>query len=267
MTVGGFTHFPVGDELYALRERLESMRSDVDATVMLFQGLSMPSFERETEYLALSRDDEYCFMEGVITSSDGGTWPVEQYRDVTNEYQVGHSSAKHAHNQRDSYMVGALARFNINHAKLHPGAQSATDALDLTPGCTNSYMNTIAQVVEIVHCVEEAIVIIDRLLERGIVPESPALPARMTGEGVGASEVPRGTLYHHYVIQNGLITGANCIIPTNQNLANIEADMRALVPRILERTQEEITLALEMMVRAYDPCISCATHMLEVRFV
>jgi coenzyme F420-reducing hydrogenase alpha subunit len=83
---------------------------------------------------------------------------------------------------------------------------------------------------------------------------------------VGACEVPRGTLYHHYRIEEGKIAAANCIIPTGQNLANIEADMRTLVPKILNRKSEEITLALEMLVRAYDPCISCSTHMLEVRF-
>jgi sulfhydrogenase subunit alpha len=105
------------------------------------------------------------------------------------------------------------------------------------------------------------------LLDLGIKPEEPAAPTRTSGEGVGAADVPRGTLFHHYSIEDGKIVGANCIIPTGQNLANIELDMRALVPTILDRTQQEITLALEMLVRAYDPCISCSTHMLDVKFV
>jgi len=267
MTVGGFTHFPTAADLAALVERLEAMHADVDATVELFQSLALPDFERETEYLALRKDDEYAFIDGVITSTDGGTWPVEEYKAVTNEYLVGHSTAKHARNQRASYMVGALARFKINHDRLHPRAQAAATALGLAPHCTNPYMNTIAQVVEIVHCHADALRIARLLLERGVTPEEPAQPARLTGEGVGACEVPRGTLYHHYEIKNGVVTGANCIIPTGQNLANIEADMRALVPTMLDRTPDDITLALEMLVRAYDPCISCSTHMLEVRFV
>ena len=267
MTVGGFTHFPTAAELQALAERLTAMRADVAATVELFQTLKLPDFERETEYLALRKEDEYCFIDGVITSTDGGTWPIDQYRKVTNETVVAHSSAKHTHNQRDSYMVGALARFNVNHDKLHPAAQAAATALNLRPGCTNPYMNTVAQVVEIAHCVEDALLIIDRLLARGATPEKPAAPARLSGDGAGACEVPRGTLYHQYVIQNGIMTGANCIIPTGQNLANIEADMRALAPQILDRPKNEITLALEMLVRAYDPCISCSTHQLEVQFV
>jgi coenzyme F420-reducing hydrogenase alpha subunit len=101
----------------------------------------------------------------------------------------------------------------------------------------------------------------------GPKPEDPAPPRRDSGEGVGAVEAPRGTLYHHYAIEDGVVTQANCIIPTGQNLANIEADMRALVPTILSQGQAQVTRSLEMLVRAYDPCISCSTHMLEVRFV
>jgi sulfhydrogenase subunit alpha len=267
LVVGGFTHHPTSDELHALAERLDAARADVDATVELFQGLSIPDFERETEYLALRKEDEYCFLDGTIASSDGGAWPVEEYREVTNEHQVTHSTAKHARNQRDSYMVGALARFNVNHDKLHPRAQEAARALNLTPGCTNPYMISVAQVVEIAHCVEDGIQIVEQLLERGIEWEEPVPPASLSGEGVGACEAPRGTLYHNYVIQNGVVTGANCIIPTAQNLANVEGDMRALVPTILDQTPDEITMALEMLVRAYDPCISCSAHMLDVKFV
>jgi len=267
MVVGGFTHFPTKDELHALGERLEAMRADVNATVELFQGLPIPDFERDTEFLALRKGDEYCFIDGEIASSDGGCWPVEQYRKVTNEHLVPHSTAKHARHQRLSYMVGSLARFNVNYDKLHPKAKAAASALNLAPKCINPYKNTFAQVVEIVHCLEDAIQIIQQLLARGIEWEEPVQPARASGEGVGACEAPRGTLYHHYVIKNGFVTEANCIIPTGQNLANIEADMRALVPTVLNREPEEITQSLEMLVRAYDPCISCSTHMLEVKFV
>lgn len=267
MTVGGFTHYPSNDDLYQLRERLDAMRADVDATVALFQTLPIPDFSRDTEYIALRKDDEYAFIDGVITSTDGGSWPVEQYRQVTNEHCVEHSTAKHTRNNRESYMVGALARFNVNHDKLHPKAQAAATALNLKPKTTNPYMNTVAQVVEIAHAVEDAIAILDQLLARGVQWEEPAPPARLSGEGVGSCEVPRGILFHNYVIEDGHVVGANCIIPTGQNLANIEADMRALVPSILDRKPGDITLALEMLVRAYDPCISCSAHMLDVKFV
>jgi coenzyme F420-reducing hydrogenase alpha subunit len=267
MTVGGFTHYPSADSLVELRERLEAMRPDIEATVELFQRLKLPAFERETEYIALGKEDEYAFVDGQITSTDGGAWPVDAYRQVTNEYLVQHSTAKRTRNRREAYMVGALARFNVNYEKLHPAAKAAASALNLRPKCTNPYANSLAQIVEIVHCVEDALRIIDLLLAQGITWEDPVPPARLSGEGVGACEVPRGTLYHNYVIENGVISAANCIIPTGQNLANIEADMRSLVTQIMDRRPEEITLALEMLVRAYDPCISCSTHVLNVRFV
>jgi coenzyme F420-reducing hydrogenase alpha subunit len=266
MTVGGFTHYPSVDQLVGLRERLEAMRPDVEATVELFQKLKLPAFERDTEYIALHKDDEYCYIDGEIASSDGGRWTLDEYRQVTNEYLVQYSSAKRCRNQRETYMVGALARVNLNFDQLHPKAKAAAAALNLKPKCINPYMNTVAQVVEIAHCLEDAIRLTDTLIARGIIWEEPAKPARLTGEGVGACDVPRGTLFHNYVIRDGLVDGANCIIPTGQNLANIEADMHALVPRILDRRPEEITLSLEMLVRAYDPCISCSTHALDVRF-
>ncbi len=268
MTVGGFTHLPTTDELYTLRESLESILPDVTATVELFQSLSLPEFERDTEYMALRRDDGvYGFIGGDIVSTDeNGRWPVEQYLSVTNEIVLPHTSAKNCSNQRDSYMVGALSRFKLNADLLHPQAAAAATALGLTQDCINPYMNTVAQVVEIAHCIIEGMALIDALLQRGINFEEPIAPTRLSGEGVGACEVPRGMLFHHYAIEDGKVALADCIIPTNQNVANVEADMRALVPTLLELPQPEIAHRLEMLVRAYDPCISCSTHMLNVKF-
>lgn len=267
MTVGGFTHLPSADSLYSLLERLEALRTDVEETVELFQTVEFPEFERETEYIALHKPAEYAFIDGIIASSEGGTWTIEQYPQITNEYIVDHSSAKFARHNRPSYMVGALARYNLNHSQLHSQARAVANALGLGGKCTNPFKNTLAQVVEIVHCYEEAIQMLRHILEKGVHAEPLTPPTFQSGEGVGACEAPRGTLIHHYTIKNGYLTSANCIIPTAQNLANIEADMRALVPRIMDRETAEITHALEMLVRAYDPCISCSTHALEVKFV
>jgi len=267
MTVGGFTHFPRADELLALRERLVAMREDNQATLELFAGLEFPDFVRDTEYIALSDGEEYKFIDGAIASTDGVQKPADAYRTVTNEVIVPHSSAKHTAHLRDSYMVGALARFNVNYGHLHPAAQAAAEALGLQPKLINPFLNTAAQVVEIVHCVENAIEIIDTLVERGVFWEEPIAPTRDHGTGVGAVEVPRGVLFHEYTIENGQVVGANCVIPTGQNLGNIDRDMRKLVPEILDQPKEAITHSLEMLVRAYDPCISCSTHILNVEFV
>jgi coenzyme F420-reducing hydrogenase alpha subunit len=265
MTVGGFTHFPQASELEMLRQRLVAARADVDATVELAASLPWPHFERDTEYVSLYKPDEYAFIDGEIITSDGARMPAEAYRDVTNEYLVPHSSGKHTRHLRESYMVGALARFNNNYDLLHPRAKAAAEALGIKPKVTNPYLNSAAQVVEIAHCIEDSIVLIDQLLEHGIHVEAPVKPTRQAGEGVGVCEVPRGLLIHHYWIgEDGNLTGANCIIPTNQNLANVEQDMRALVPQILDKPVEAMQLDLEMLVRAYDPCISCSVHVLKV---
>ena len=268
MSVGGFTHFPTSAELENLRQRLEVSRADVDATVDLCATLPWPQFERDTEYVSLTKPDEYAFIDGEIITSDGARMQAEEYRNVTNEHLVSHSSAKHTKHMRESYMVGALARFNNNYSQLHPRAKEAAQALGLTPKVTNPYLNTAAQVVEIAHCVEDAIGTIDLLLERGVQAEPLAPVNQMPGEGVGVCEVPRGLLIHHYWIgEDGALTGANCIIPTNQNLANLEADFRARVPQIVDKPVSDMRLDLEMLVRAYDPCISCSVHVLQVEFV
>lgn len=265
MTVGGFTHFPRPSELRELRDRLVAARADNDATVELFASLPFPQFERDTEYISLKKPGEYALIDGEIASSDGGSTLAADYRSVTNEYLVPHSTAKFTRHKRESYMVGALARFNNNYAYLHPRAKEAAARLGMAPKVTNPYLNSAAQVVEIVHCTEDSIEIIDQLLTRGIQHEQPVPPTRPAGEGVGLAEVPRGLLIHNYVIgEDGKMLSANCIIPTNQNIANLEADMRKLVPEILTKPVEAMRLDLEMLVRAYDPCISCSVHVLRL---
>lgn len=266
MTVGGFTHLPTADQLQDLLRQLETISTDIAATVDLFSDLTLPDFQRETEYIALQKKNGYGYDSGLITSSDGGSWPVERYQEVVNEFQTGHSTSKHARHNRQSYMVGALSRLNLNYVQLNSRAKAAATRLKLTPICHNPFMITKAQVVEIVHFYEEAIQIAVQLLELGLQWEGIVQAKRQSGEGVGVCEAPRGTLYHHYVVRNGVIVKANCVIPSGQNLANIEEDMRILGPQIWGSSREEIVLMLEMLVRAYDPCISCATHMVEVRF-
>jgi coenzyme F420-reducing hydrogenase alpha subunit len=268
MTVGGFTHLPTSKQLLAMRERLVAARDDMDETIALLKTLPWPAFERETEYVSLQKKDEYALIDGWIATSDGFTYELPDYRKVTNEYMVPQSTAKHTKHNRGSYMVGALARFNNNYGLLHPRAKAAAEELGMKPIVTNSFLNSAAQAIEMVHCIEDSISIIDQLVDRGIEEEPLYQFQGKGGEGVGSCDVPRGILFHNYIIDDqGLIQGANCIIPTNQNHANIQADMEALLPQILDQPQEQITHTLEMLVRAYDPCISCSTHLLNVEFV
>jgi len=266
-TVNGFTKLPQVKEIKGIRQRLVDAGPDLEATLELFKTLKVPEFNRETEYISLKSKEEYALYDGVIASTDAGTTPVENYRSWTNEYLVPHSTAKYTKHVRDSYMVGALARFNNNSSQLSPGAKKAAEELGLKAPCHNPYMITVAQVVEAVHAVEESIRLIDELLDRGLKEEDRRVLVK-AGKGVGSADVPRGILFHDYTYdKNGICQEANCIIPTNQNHANIQRDMEALLPQIMEKPQEEIRLAFEMLVRAYDPCISCSTHLLQVEFV
>ena len=275
--VGGFTKLPDTKQLETMRSLLLQVRDDLAPTVELVATLKFPDFVRETEYVALVSDDtEYPLLSGDIGSSDGVRKGKEGYRTITNEFLVPHSSAKHAKLSRDAYAVGALARFNLNADKLHPTAKAVAEQIGLSAPCYNPFLNTAAQLVECAHSAEEALQIVEQLFDRGVnqneavivgVNENRSIPVQ-AGSGVGAVEVPRGILFHDYQIDaQGIIQQANCVIPTGQNLQNIEADMHKLVPEILDKSDAEITLALEMLVRAYDPCISCSTHFLEVDFV
>ena len=273
MHVGGFTHIPKVAELTDLKRRLEECRKDTAEMAALLATLEKPDFTRDTEYIALSDPNkkEYAFYDGKVTSTKTDkTIDVDDYLSWIQEYIEPHSTAKHVKTPRSpSFMVGALARYNNNHEQLHPAAKKVAAQVGLNGGSINPFDNNTAQLVETVHCLEDSIEIIDELLTRGMTLESLVEPTKY-GRGAGTTEVPRGILFHDYTVgDDGFITDSNLIIPTTQNYANIEADLRGLVMQLLDSGlgKEEITLKLEMLVRAYDPCISCSVHFLNVEFV
>ena len=162
--VGGFTKLPRPRDIETMLSFLVGMQADMDATVELAATLTFPEFERDTEYVGLvSDDEEYPLLMGDIGSTDGVRMSKKDYRKVTNEYIVPHSSAKHTRLSRESYAVGALARFNLNADKLHPKAKAVADAVGLKPKCINPYLNTVAQLVESVHCLNHAVEILKDL--------------------------------------------------------------------------------------------------------
>jgi len=278
--VRGFTKLPTKEELVRMRDIILSQEKDLAATLDIFKTVTLPAFERETEYVALSHPGEYAFLEGDVVSSDTkkAVGPRD-YLQVVHEFHEPHSTSKHAKNVRDSYFVGALARANINFDKLDKEAKAAAAALGFSVPCHNPFMNTVAQVVEYVHCYHDALRILDRFIRDGIDygqavtswPRNSELAGGAykvkAGRGVGAVEVPRGVLFHDYTVkEDATIEKANCVIPTNQNLANIDLDMKKMIPEIIDLTKEQITLRAEMLVRAYDPCISCSCHLVKVDF-
>ena len=270
---GGFSKIPSAKELSELKKKLQKAVPDLQAVATLLVSLAskLPDFKRETEYVGLTSSDEYALYDGLLASTDTGKMPVNEYLSLTNEYIVPNSTAKWARHARASYMVGALARFNLNYDKLSPLAKQVAEMFQLKPICHNPFMNSIAQLVETAHSVEDSIRLINELESAGLKPQpdyhKPDTKVK-AGRGVGAVEVPRGILFHDYTYNaKGVCTKANCVIPTNQNHGNIDLDMKALVPTLLDKTEKEIELTLEMLVRAYDPCISCSTHAVQIHFV
>jgi coenzyme F420-reducing hydrogenase alpha subunit len=280
--VGGFASLPGGARtvregeanLRALKEKLLGAVPDAVATFELLGTLAgnIPDFTRPTEYIGLVDDKEYGLYDGKIgcLMPDGSRELVDvsDYRAVTNEYVTDQSTAKFAKHNMASYMAGALARINLNYDMLHPEARKLAEGLGFKTLCFNPYMNSVAQFVEAVHNVYMSVGYIDRILADGLKDEKPVKPTRF-GRGAGATEVPRGILFHEYAYdKDGFCTMGNCIIPTNQNHGNIQCDFDKLVPELLamDKTEKEMELLLEMLVRAYDPCISCSTHYLDVTF-
>ena len=265
--VGGFSALPDAHALQDLRRRMVTALTDLESTVELFAGFDFPELERPTQYLCLQEEDGYPGLGGRIVSSGGLDVPVSAYRETIEEYLVPHSNAKFARAAGETFMVGPLARVRNCFEQLSPMARKVAAVLELTPQCSNPYWGNKARLVEVVHFFEESIHLIDQLLLAGMGEESIWV-APGGGSGVGALEAPRGTLYHAYSYDgSGCIESADCVIPTAQNLANIEEDLRAAVPDLLHLPREELTTRLEMLVRAYDPCISCSTHLLKVEFV
>lgn len=260
--VGGFTMLPDRAKLANLRQRLQGALPDLNQTAELFASFDIPAFSRETEFVSLKAQGKYPFIGGQLVSSDGVVKEEEEYRAMSNEYMVTHSTSKWSKLSRTSMAVGALARVNNNFSALHPLARDIAEQLGLRPINHNPYMNNVAQLVECAHVAQDAILLIDELLSSPWQEtRQPVTPK--AGSGTGAIEVPRGILYHWYRFdEKGRITKADCVIPTSQNNANIHYDIIALAEELAKQGKKdhEIRLMAEMLVRAYDPCISCSVH-------
>ncbi|MFZ4856619.1 MAG: Ni/Fe hydrogenase subunit alpha [Desulfuromonadaceae bacterium] len=260
--VGGFTMLPDITELEQFNLRLKAVTDDLLQTAELFRTFVIPDFSRETEFVSLGGGGEYPFIGGDLVSTDGVRNKECEYEAMTNEYCVAQSTSKWSRLSRQSFAVGALARLNNNFNCLHPRAREIAISFCLKPVNHNPFMNIIAQLVECVHVVMDSSDLIDDLTgtpwqepRQAVIPRS--------GHGVGAVEVPRGILYHAFDFdEDGRITRCDCVIPTSQNHANIQYDLQALAGHYAAKgaPDREIELIAQMLVRAYDPCISCSVH-------
>jgi coenzyme F420-reducing hydrogenase alpha subunit len=262
--VGGFYRWPDAAPLKALLPELEWGLAAAKACVAWAATLPFPELEIDYEFVALHHANEYGVIEGEVLSSTGKSIPVAEYEQSYLEEHVKRSNALHSHTVAGTpYLVGPLARLNLNHAQLLPAARKAMKDAKIKLPLKNPYKSLIARAVELVHFYAEAIQLVKEYAPEGPAHLELALKA---GEGCAATEAPRGLLYHRYKIdEKGLVEVAKIVPPTAQNLPRIEADLFKLVPKLLKLDQEQATLTAEHLVRAYDPCISCATHFLKLK--
>jgi coenzyme F420-reducing hydrogenase alpha subunit len=259
--VGGFTAEPSAALLASYRDLLLGVVDDALATVELFASFQVPDFATSGEMLALTADDDYAIYDGDTAAVDAG-WrrPADEYRSFITEGVVGHSNAKHSTVDGRPFLVGSIARMNLNVGQLNDAGAAALARSGVALPTRNTFHMNVLQAVELADASARCAGYIERLLEMGgtSVPQQFRIGA---GEGGAATEAPRGTLYHSYAVDDdGIVTRGDVITPTAQNLANIEADMRAFAPTVADRSEAEFALLIEELVRAYDPCLSCSVH-------
>ena len=260
--LGGFYRTPTKRELRPLAERLRWARDAALETVRVVSGFDFPDLEIDHELVALHHPDEYAITQGRVISDRGLDIEVSEFLEHIVEEHVEHSTSLHGHIiERGRYLVGPLARYTLNYDQLPAVAREAATEAGLGKECRNPFRSIVVRAVETVAACDEAV----RIIEDYSEPDRPAVPVLpRAGVGHGATEAPRGILYHRYSIDDeGTILEADIVPPTAQNQDAIEADLRKLVPANLELDDHDLQHLCEQSIRIYAPCISCSTHFLD----
>ncbi len=266
--VGGFSKAIDNDKIPEIVEELKSIRPMIMDLAELFYNCDW-ELKRKTRFVALKTQD-FSFLEGYIATSEGEKIEEKDYWDHLHSVVLPYSQAKGFEFEGKEYMVGSLARLNLNKEAIHENTQKDMKKyLDVFPS-ENIYHNNLAQAIEIMHSIDHSIELLE---SREFVKEDIIKPSKMDGEGVGVIEAPRGTLYYYLGVKDGKIKYANLVIPTAQNLINMREDVRKVVTDICgdnvaptKEWEKKIKLEVEKMIRAYDPCMSCASHFLKINW-
>ena len=264
--VGGFYRAPGAHELDELAAPLKAAISEARETVALVAGLDTPPSDREPRLVSLRHPSEYPMSEGRIVSSDGIDLAPGEWGKAFHEEQVPWSHALQAHAADGvPYLLGPTARVTVARDQLHPIARAALDATGISPEelRRNVFRSIVARSVELLHALAEAADIVAAYEP----PPKPFTPWQArAGIAAWATEAPRGLLFHRYRVDAaGKVRQAQIVPPTSQNQAAIEHDLAIFAPEVLDLPHDEATRRLEQLIRSYDPCISCATHFLDVR--
>ena len=261
-TIGGFNKIPQKEKLENLVDDLEKSREKILRGIELFYNWE-EKLIRNTDYVALVNKD-FNFIDGVINVNNEEELEEKDFMKFLDEIVVPYSQSKGYLLKKNSedYLVGSLARLNLNKESLNTRTRkNIKKYLDVFPS-NNIYLNCLAQAIEVLHCIDESIEIIKSIK----LQEEKPLDFKVTdGVGVGVIEAPRGTLYHKIELHEGIVSDAEVIVPTSQNQINIENDLLKMFQNNLDLlSREDLKLQAEKIIRAYDPCMSCATNFLEI---
>jgi coenzyme F420-reducing hydrogenase alpha subunit len=260
---GGFYHAPSMKETRAMAARLEAALPEAEATLRWTASLALPEDDQAFINVALRHADEYAIDGGRIASDSGVDVAIPDYPRHFTEYHEPHSTALYSSLDGQPYLVGPLARVNLNKAQLGRVA-GILDQTGVAFPSRNMFHSIVARAAEVLYAIGEAM----RLLQGYRLPQAPRVPVTpRAGVGFGATEAPRGLLWHRYEFDaRGRVVSARIVPPTAQNQARMEQDLRSSLERYgLDRDDDAIRLRGETVIRNYDPCISCATHFLKVR--
>ena len=262
--VGGFKKLPEEKSLKNLLAQSKQALESASNLAKFFSRLKYPDFKRDCQFVCLSSHDEYAIYDGFIkTGVKTARTPKEFMCDIKESQTNIGAAVKRASFGGQPYMVGALARLNHQAKYLNPKAKNIFRNSDLVLPSQNPFHNILAQSIEMVHCVEESQKLLEEIREQGVEFERPSFEIK-AGKGYGAMEAPRGTLFYYYELDDdGLVKNANIITPTSQNLARLERDLAEYLPKLTKgktACKEECEDLIKMLVRAYDPCLTCATH-------
>ena len=261
--VGGFTRLPGQDDLAALLAEYRKALPLAEDLLAWTATLEVPEEKQDFLCVSLRHPQDYPIEHGRIVSSEGLDIAADAYTEHFHESQVPYSNALHCHLHGRPYLVGPLARLNLNRDRLPQPVAAALDATGMAFPSANPFHSIVARAVEILLAFHEVI----RILENGQAPERSSVPFTVRGGvGHGCTEAPRGILWHRYELdESGQVRAATITPPTSQNQARIEQDLREALPRFgLDRTDAELCAFAEKVIRNYDPCISCATHFLRL---
>lgn len=258
--IGGFRVAPNREKVEKLLEQNDKILKEAIELGEFFAKLKYPGFSRETEYVALSDNKEYSIYNGNVKSTKGLNIAPEKFESNIEEIQLPYEAVKRVKKNDKEVMVGSLARLNINSDKLNPEAHKILKKSGIILPSFNSFYNIMAQMIEIINCIEEARKLLRKVLKSDL--KNIATDYKLKeGYGVGAIEAPRGTLYHAYGINSkGKITKLNIITPTAQLISNMEKDLEQYLPNVVDLSEKERIRKIKMMIRAYDPCITCSVH-------